>query len=184
MKLTIILPKEVSDTPPLKGLRKFQEKTAIDHPLSIRSSLGGRRGKGISLLIQITIVFPADIRQMAERIDAGRDQPIENRNDLAPHTVPQVLRSEIAGVLSKRQPGRSKIYEDVLPLDVVQRPDNPILTERGHAGKTGQSCAAQHPEQDCFCLIVRRMAYGDSVRPALRSNLLQHTITKVTSLSL
>src|SRR3569832_374214 len=182
MKLTIILPKEVSDTPPLKGLRKFQKKTAIDCPSSVRSSLHGGRGKSISLLIQITIVFPADIRQMAERIDAGRDHPIQNRNDLAPHTVPQILRSEIGGVLSKRHPGRSKIDEDVFPLDVVHRPDNRVFTERRHAGKTGQSCSAQHPEQDRFSLIVRRIAYGDPVRPALLSNLTHHSIAKVTGL--
>jgi hypothetical protein len=99
--LVIILPKEVSNATPLKGLWKVQKKLAIDCPLSGRSSSHSRTRKGVNLLIQTTIVFSTDLRKLAERIDARRDQLIQNWNDLSSHSVPQVTRLDIAGVLPK-----------------------------------------------------------------------------------
>jgi hypothetical protein len=117
--LAIILPKKVSDATPLKGEWKFQKKAAINCPASGRSSFHGRRGKDVNLLIHTTIVFSADIRKLAERVDTGRDQSIQNWDHLSPNAVPQVMRLEIAGILPKRQPCRVKIRQDFLPLDVV-----------------------------------------------------------------
>jgi hypothetical protein len=86
--LVIILPKEVADATPLQGVRKLKKNTAVDRPSSGRSLFHSRSRKNINMLIQITIVFSTAIRQPAERIDAGRDQPIQDWNDLSPHSVP------------------------------------------------------------------------------------------------
>jgi len=182
--LVIILPKKVSDTTPLKSVRKLQKKSAIDRPASGRSSFHSGREKGVNLLIQTTIVLSANIRKLAECIDAGRDQPIQNRNNFSPYSIPQVMHLEIAGVLTKRQSCRAEIRQDFLSLDVVQRPNNLVIAERRHAGKTGQSRTTEHPQQDRLCLIVRRMTYGDTIRPARLGNLLHQPIAEVTGLSL
>jgi hypothetical protein len=174
----------VSNATPLKGAGNLQKPSAINRPASGRSTLHGGRGKGLNLPVQNTIVFATDIRKPAERIDAGRDQPIQNRNHLSPHSIPQVMRLEIAGILPKRQPCRAEIDQDLLPLDIVQRPNNLVIAECRHAGKTREPRATEYPEQDCLCLIVCRMAYGDTVRPARLGDFLHYPIAEVTGFSL
>jgi hypothetical protein len=100
-------------------MRKFEKKTAIDRPASGKSSLHGRRGKDVNLMIQTTIVFSADIRKPAKRIDGGRNQLIQDRHDLFPHSVPQVMRLDVAGVLTKRQPCLAKVVQDLLPFRFI-----------------------------------------------------------------
>jgi hypothetical protein len=100
-------------------MREFEKKTAIDRPASGRSSLRGSRRKGVNLMIQTTIVFSADIRKPAERIDGGGNQLIQGRNDLLPHSVPQVMCLEVAGVLTKRQSCLAKIVQDLLPFRFI-----------------------------------------------------------------
>jgi hypothetical protein len=168
----------------LKGIRKLQKKPAIDPPLSGRSSFHGGRGKSLDLIIQTPIVFSTDIRKPAECIDAGRDQPIQSRNHLSPYSIPQVVRLKIAGVLPKRQPCRAEIDQYLLPLDIVQRPNNLVIAECRHTRKTREPRPTEHPEQDRLCLIVCRMTYGDTVCSARLGNFLHHPIAEVTGFSL
>jgi hypothetical protein len=72
----------------------------------------------------------------------------------------------------------------LLPLDIVQRPNNLVIAECRHAGKTRESRTTEYPEQDRLCLIVCRMAYGDTVCSAPLGNFLHHPIAEVTGFSL
>jgi hypothetical protein len=182
--LVIVLPKEVSNTTPLKSVRKIQKETAIDHPASRRSVLHLRRGKGINLLIQKTVVFSADLRKPTKCIDTGGGEPIQNWNDLSSHSIPQVIRLDIAGIFSKRQPCHAKVGQNFLSLRVVQGPNHLVIAKRRHAGKAGKSRTTKHPEQDRLGLIVCRMAYGDTTRAAFFGNLPHHRIAAATSHSL
>jgi len=179
-----MLPKKISDATPLECVRKIEKKHAIDRPVPGRSPFYRGRGENGDPLIQIVIVFSAAIREPAERINARRDQSIQDWDDLAPDSISQITRLEIAGVLAKRQSCRAKIRQDFLPLGVIERPNNLVIAECRHAGKTRQSRTTEHPQQDRFRLIVRRMAYGDTIGSALLGNLLHHTIAEVTGFSL
>lgn len=179
--LGMILTEEAADDTPLQSRRKVQENTTIDHPAPGRFPFHSGRGQGRSLLLQIAIILPANIGKPAERIRARRHQPIQNRNDFLPDSVPQVERLGIARVFAKGYSCLAKIRRDLPPAGLIQRPNNLVVSESRHAGKTGESRPTEQPQQHRLRLIIGCMAYGDPVRSAFFSNLVEGPITKIAS---